>query len=202
MYKKISHNIVEEHFDRPEVLPTTVSAGLRVSSQPTVNRYVAFQNSLITFDEDLRSYIKSELFDTADNSFNWAQLAISIGLISDTYPEAGPFTARRTITDQLTAYVNSIKDLIVLVKSGQDFNIQKSTALSHLSSLFIVFSSINVPQPKNNTEIVITLTEYNQCIVDQIVARKIENWADDYIAAAQARTSIISIANIQRRPYY
>jgi len=199
MYKKISHNIVEEHFDHPMAFNVMQSQW-----PPSPNKFAfisSIKNQFIAFETDLRSYIKSELLDSTDNTFNWKQLINTVNQFGSFFlPYYGQAIANNVV-DYFTSYINSVSDIVKAVKSGQDIVGKQELALTHLISFVQLVTAIDPTwwtpmgiKPEDS------MADYNQQTVEQIISRNAQDWETDYNAAELA-FNIIALGGGNKAPY-
>lgn len=207
MYKKITHNIVEEHFEHPMTLPVSarpqaplVSAAWQLP--PYKNVYISsLQNQFIQYNIDLRSAIKSAVANSSDNEFNIAQITItSNGLIPFFELYFGRDNSQ-TIAGYFSSYALSLLDIVNAVKAGTDFSELQAISLNHLFNLIKLIDGI---YPDWWTPVVFTpqghMTDYNQAMVQQIVSRHAADWLADYKAAELS--NIVLWAGGSNPPYF
>lgn len=210
MYKKITHNIVEEHFAHP------LAAQLKKQIDKTKPLPPKNKESLAgSLDLDahklfnklywgVRNYVVSALGPNDDST-----ILIKTTLLKDVL-EFAPFfsayyptTVGTAVVSHLTGFVNSVTDVVQAARSGKDFTAPLATTRGHLDALAGVISAANPtswPEPTVKS----LLHEYLMKVVDQIIARTKKDWKADLEAATLAHnvltTGPISFGTLKGNP--
>jgi len=198
MYKKITHNIVEEHFahplsaqlkkeiDKTKLVPNTRGYGATAMSNIQMDSHKQF-NKLFW---GIRHYLVSALGANDDST-----TLIKTNLLKDV-ASFGPFFAAyystqvgNDVVTHLTSFANSFVDAVQLARSGRDYSAQLTAARTHLDALAKVLSLTN---PTTWPEAVVKsyFAEYVTKVTEQIVARVKKDWKTDAVAESQSHMII------------
>jgi hypothetical protein len=210
MYKKITHNIIEEHFDYP-VEPYINGNGNgngngKVAAMWPVlpnswNYTTAMKNQFNQFNGLLRSYLVSVLAENTDAEYLKSEL-IKSG--SEFYNFFEPYygqTNSSILVGHLSGFANAFVDFVNGVSSGQDVSNLRQRTIEKLVDFVNAIYTVN-PQWWTNVAIKpdIYVTAYAQALMEQATARKAKNWSADSEAAATA-ANIIANGPVYPSPF-
>lgn len=220
MYKRISHEIVEEHFDHPAVLPTQLTAGANLMYMPRPT--IGTTNGSLAIGDDLPQYVMTEstmLFRmdsrTLWSKYAWGLLNFGISL-NNNIPgtdatEARVITNASNIGEIATPYYGvtagiKIADLLASIAQIGIDAFKAIRAGERITTIVLLWDPVidelvdylNELNP-NNWPKELMKDYFNNLVkfwVDEAVARK----ANDILAAEQAidrinRLVIIGTAN-------
>lgn len=192
MYKKITHNITEEHFahpiaaelkkkvDKTIVKPTPKSALPAKTSSETA-LYLASHELFGKIYSGVRDYLVAALEGAPDTDYIAKQLLSDINKI-------GPLLAGYYSTQvgneaaiHLTEFAKTFTELVTAAKMGKDYAKLTTTALSHLDSLARVLGRIN-PMHWPEATVKEYLYEYASHVLEQVRSRVRRDWESDRIA--------------------
>jgi hypothetical protein len=193
MYKKISHTIVEEHFDHPAVLPDNIKSGLYSPGNPLPLPPSVMTEETMTFRMDSRTlwtryalgminYSVSDLGDLASTGNVKNSLARNSANIGAYFTPYYGLTAGGKISDYLTALTaNGIK-VVDTIKAGRNDIAVYIEIWSKQSTAFAEY--LNELNPNNYpkdllTEMFINLTKF---WVEDFNARYNKDFAADAVA--------------------
>jgi len=200
MYKKVTHSIVEEHFDHPmaQEIKKMVDHGAKMSAAwppgiKTNQLAVQLTSQFNEFNNALRNVIAG--YGTNDPAlvFNKQQL-------SDLTAAFGPFfepyygkPAAEAAVGHIAEFAKSIENTISAAAAKGDWNTPAAAALDHLNDLAALITSWNPVYWTNRSPALSTyLSQYYQAVVNQISSRAGQDWTKD---AAQAELARQIIAN-------
>jgi hypothetical protein len=199
MYKKITHNIVEEHFAHPmaaelkkkvdkTVAPTPKP---KVSITPEGNLHMAVHELMGKLAWGIRNYIVSTLGGIDDAAFIEASILKDIQDLSPVFTTYYSKTVADESLKHLTEFANAFCEVVKLAKAGKDYTKQAEVALSHADMLAKVLSTAN---PKNWPEEVVKeyLHQYATHLIAQITARMKKDWEADTLSSVKAINTIMS----------
>jgi hypothetical protein len=213
MYKKITHEIVEEHFDHPiaanikqmaEMLPT-VTKNLLVKQWPPLPQRFQFQsairNQFTKLNNDIRNVIVSDVANSEDLSFNMGNLNKTVLEFTELIKSYTDTKTADAIVKNLVDFSNNFILIIDSIKKGQMYDTLKTSAITDFTNFlqqgtvnFWVTGGGNVPA---NTYADVYITE----LIKQIISRLQKNWSDDSISAEKARIIISSSGPIYETPF-
>lgn len=183
MYKRITHNIVEEHFDHP--LATEIKSKLAPRQGPpsvTSDAEVQFRrktdNLFARLSRGLRSYIVSAIGTDSDAEFIKTQLIAAVNEFAPELTEYYSPTVVAEITGNLLGFINPFVQLVMYAKVNSDYSTYLTAATASLDALA---GSLNLINPANWPEETVKeyLHEYLTCLVEQVKARLKEDWVAD-----------------------
>ena len=202
MYKKITHTIVEEHFDRPMAAhikdlcecPPAMKASASMAMQGPVSSLD--MQKVYTFRTAARGVLgkyfwrtRSLLVSILDNASDQEALKTQLGLDIDNIGAAvAPYygDAGSALAEKLTACANSLLGIITAIKDGKDYTPLKATHAANITELATFLSSAN-PENWPATAVTAIFTELTNAFVEQAVARKDKVWLNDFAALERAQ---------------
>jgi hypothetical protein len=210
MYKKITHNVVEEHFAHPlaaqlkKQIDKTKPAPPKNKETLTGPLDLDAHKLFNKLHWGVRNYVVSALGPNDDST-----ILIKTTLLKDVL-EFAPFfnayyptTIGSSVVTHLTGFVNSVTDVVQAARSGKDFTSPLTATRGHLDALAGVISAANQtswPAPTVKAY----LHEYLMKVVDQIIARTKKDWKADLEAATLAHnvltTGPISFGTLKSSP--
>ena len=206
MYKKITHNITEEHFAHPlaaELKKKVEKLVVQPMTQPkpTLKSTISItpqtqlhMNSHEFFNKivwGIRNYLVSELNSAPDADY------IKTRLLKD-IAELGPILSKYYSTKigddavrHLTAFAGVLVELIAAAKAGKDITKLTASAFGYLDNLANVISIAN---PTHWPEPVVKefLHTYFTHVIDQVTARIKKDWDADMVASTKASNVLTS----------
>jgi hypothetical protein len=194
MYKKISHNIVEEHFDHPAVLPRDMKAGIMPDPrlvQPLPPAVMTEQT--MTFRMDSRTlwtkyalgmvnYSVSDFGSLAGTDNVKNSMARNAAAIGNFFTVYYGFTTGAKISDYLTALTTNGIKVVEIIKSGKtDVAVYMDIWAKQSASFAEYLNEINPSNyPKDLlTEMFVNLTKF---WLDDFTARYNKDFAADAVA--------------------
>lgn len=204
MYKKITHNIVEEHFDHPSVLPVSMSrpdlmppankpAGYYIETTEDNEAIEAFECAVEKLWNQYSEYARSAMISTLTGSEDEA--AVKARLMKN-LEELGaaivPYygeEASATLTSLLKEHVSITDEIFKAIKEDKN-TANLETALAANTDLLATFldTADSVNWPKATVLSVLSALSANS--LAQARARFAKDWAAD-IAANDASCEII-----------
>jgi hypothetical protein len=177
MYKRIIHNIVEEHYgddSRSEVLVKGNQRLVKAASglQLTIDQIITL---LVT---NMKLYIATAV-GSIGSSAEFKNKVIydinELGKILDGFYGSGSSTS---MIDHLKSFLDSMDRIIILAKTGADYADEFAAGLTHIDAAATAISDLN---SEHWPESIVKqyLRAYAGLLVDQVVARIKENWAMD-----------------------
>jgi hypothetical protein len=216
MYKKITHNIIEEHWDNVCVPvepanPTNGSTSDMVMSRrvsatwpisPTTWNYVtAVRNQFNQFNSLLRAYAISALSNSPDVTYTKNELMKVADEFTTFFDPYFGTTSALMISANLKNFASEFVDYVENVKAGRDVANAKSMLMQKLQNFVDTMNSIN-PQwwtglGQSASQY---LTTYGTHVLDQVIFRKASKWAED-IDAFNVASNIIANGPIYQSPF-
>ena len=204
MYKKITHNIIEEHFDYP-VEPAIngvnkVSAGWPMLPNAW-NYTTAMRNQFNHFNNLLRAYTISVLGNNPDAEYVKTELMSSANDFANFFePYYGQISAN-SLVSHLTGFATAFVDFVNAVNSGQDVSNIRIRVIEKLTDFVKNIYTVN-PQWWTNIAVKpdIYVTTYAQALMEQATARKAKNWTAD-TTANETAVNIIANGPIYSSPF-
>lgn len=177
MYKRIIHNIVEEHYgddSRSEVLVKGNQRLVKAASglQLTIDQIITL---LVT---NMKLYIATAVSSTG-SSVEYKNKVIydieELGRILDGFYGSGSSTS---MIGHLKSFLDNMDRIIILAKTGADYADEFTIGLTHIDAAALAISDLN---PEHWPESIVKqyLRAYAGLLVDQVVARIKENWGMD-----------------------
>lgn len=210
MYKKITHDIVEEHFHHPlaaqlkKQLDKTKPQPPKSKESHTGPLDIEAHKLFNKLYWGVRNYVVSALGPNDDST-----ILIKTTLLKDVL-EFAPFfnayyptTVGAAVVNHLTGFVNSVTDVVQVARSGKDFTAPLATTRGHLDALAGVIGAAN---PTSWPEPIVKsfLQEYLMKVVDQVIARTKKDWKADVEASILAHnvltTGPISFGTLKGNP--
>jgi hypothetical protein len=205
MYKKITHNIMEEHFAHP------LAADLKkkveklnpapIPVKPTLKSTIMItpENQLHMHSHEffgklvwgIRNYIISDLATAPDAAYIKSRLLKDIkdlGTILTTYYSK---KIGDDAVQHLTAFANVVTELVIAAKAGKDITKLTASAFGHLDDLASV---ISVANPAHWPEAVVKefLHTYFTHVIEQVTARIKKDWDADMVASTKGSNVLTS----------
>lgn len=197
MYKKITHTIVEEHFDHPEALRMKsklecypVTTGTTTTNPPAMRMMTPLAEQLITaahkllgnYAQRVRSHIVSILDATADEAAIDEQLTKDIKAIGAVVSAYYGAAASEEVDMYLKKIANGVADIARAVKSGKSIDDLKINLGRDVEFFATLLESAN---PKNWPAAAVRdiLGAAGDAWIAQIQARDSKKWAEDIALA-------------------
>jgi len=204
MYKKITHNITEEHFAHPLAadlkkkvdklnppLPVKPMPKSTITITPETQLHMTSHELFNKLLWGIRHYITSSLSNADDMAFIVDRLLTDIkdfGPILNTYY---PKKVGDAAIIHLTEFANVLTELVSAAKAGKDITKLTSSAYGHLDDLATIISAAN---PAHWPEAVVKefLHTYLTHVIEQITARIKKDWKADMTASIKASNVLTS----------
>ena len=213
MYKKITHEIVEEHFDHPiaadikqmsEISPM-ITKNLLVKEWPPLPQRYQFQSAIKSqftkLDTDLRNIIVSKMANSEDLSFNMDNLNKTVLEFIELIKSYTDTKTADAIVKNLMDFTNNFIQIIDNVKKGQTYDTFKSSAIADFTN-FLQQGTVNFwTSGGGNIPAGIYSDTYIAELIKQVMSRFEKKWSDDGIAAEKARNIISATAPIYGPPF-
>jgi hypothetical protein len=203
MYKKITHTIVEEHFDHPEALRmksklecypvttgTTPPPSMLMMTDAAKQLRTAAHKLLGNYVQRIRSHIVSTLDSAADSTAIDEQLTKDVAAIGAVVRAYYGDTASNEVDMYLKKIASSVIDIARAVKSGKSIDDLKTSLLRDIDFFATLLQSAN---PKHWPAAAVR-DYFNQAVdtwIGQIQARERKQWAED-IALADRTANIFT----------
>lgn len=196
MYKKITHNIVEEHYSHPmagEIKNMVEGAQVApgIDTEPAFKIRMEAKQYLSDFAWRLRSYIINAL----DGG---AELTVIEEYLNKTLAEIGKIIsvfygaeASAKAAQHLTGIMTGVFEAAKAAKANQPLVISKAKVTTHIAELAKLLGSAN-PMAWPETAVAELLTRAANAIVAQIEARQKRDWAADQAAADLANEILVT----------
>lgn len=199
MYKKITHNITEEHFGHPLATQMKKQMDKHNSKSMGVGDAIADTTHLDTHKQfskliwGVRNYIISALGPNDDGTTllknNLLTDATMIGQFFSRYYPASAVGSN--IATHLTGFVTSLVDVVQLARSSRDYTTQLTAVRTHLDQLARALAAAN-PKTWSAAQVAPYLTEYVGKLTEQIAARVKKDWKADLAAEYQTNQLMLN----------
>lgn len=192
MYKRISHNIVEEHFDHPAApelkskLANTHGSEHPKRSGSNNREWAVLNRDISNFVGHVRNYVVSEIQSADDVDYIKNQVLSDVTDISRTIEKHYATNVSDAVLMHLTSVVTSLVSLIAAAKSAKDIEPYKTIVLSHVAELATVLADANPSKWGLNANVKGYLDQYVGYLAEQINARLAQDWAADEMAMTRA----------------
>jgi len=195
MYKKVTHRIMEEHFDHPmaQEIKKMVDGDTKMNAvwppEPKSWQLGNEMKSQFTeFNTALRNVITGSGTNDPALAFNKQQL-------SDLTAAFGPFfepyygkPAAEAFVGHIAEFAKSIEDTISAAAAKGDWNTPAAAALNHLNALASLMTTWSPGYWNSRFPTLATyLSQYHQAVVNQISSRAGQDWTKDTAQAELAR---------------
>ena len=209
MYKRITHNIVEEHFDHPMAFDLKEKSSDPMD--PTLPKMKSSKNSMwmstntdiSTLVGHVRNYIVSEIGSADDVEYAKNKVLADVTRIGDTIAKHYSMEVSDAVLTHLTGIVTSLVSLLGAAKASKDLGPYTTIVLSHVDSLATALGAAN-PNKWNRVAVKEYLTQYVVALAEQIGARLAKDWAADEAAATKANNIMfngpISSGSLEGKP--
>jgi hypothetical protein len=213
MYKKITHTIVEEHFDHPEALRMKsklecypVTTGTTTTTPPAMLMYTDAATQLITvahkllghYAQRIRSHIISILDSTADTPALDEQLTKDIKAIGTVVSAYYGAAAGEEVDMYLKKIANGVADIARAVKSGKSIDDLKTKLVRDVEFFATLLEGAN-PKHWPAAAVRDILTAAGNAWIAQIQARDSKKWAED-IALADRVANMFTGSELSNDP--
>ena len=184
MYKRIVHNIIEEHFGSACDI-SKVSAGIKVgvASELQMSSNILFRNLALS----LRAYIVSVLISADDIDARLAKIISNIEVFGDFLQEYYDTGRVSVLIIHLKEFVDTLGRIVNLAKQGYDYSSELDLALTQVNSVANKISELN-PEHWPDSVVRKYLRSYTSQLMNQIVARLAEDWTSEFIAINAANS--------------
>jgi len=204
MYKKITHNITEEHFAHPLAadlkkkvdklnppLPVKPTPKATVMITPETQLHMTAHEFFGKLVWGVRNYIISALSNADDTTYVATRLLKDI---KDLSPILATYYSKKIGDDaviHLTAFANIVTELVTAAKAGKDITKLTVSAFGHLDDLANV---ISVANPTHWPEAVVKeyLHTYFTHVIEQVTNRIKKDWEADMVASTKASNVLTS----------
>jgi len=213
MYKKITHEIVEEHFDHPiaadikqmyEMSPG-ITKNLLVKQWPPLPQRFQFQtairNQFAKLNNDIRNVIVSDVANSEDHSFNMGNLNKTVLEFTELIKSYTDTKTADAIVKNLMDFTDNFILIIDGIKKGQIYDTVKTSAITDFTN-FLQQGTVNSWIGGGGVIPANTYADtYIAELIKQVVSRLQKNWSDDGIAAEKARNIISAGGPIYGTPF-
>ena len=200
MYKKITHTIVEEHFDHPEALrmksklecypvatgtittTTTSPPAMRMMTDQAEQLNTAAHKLLGNYVQRIRSHIISVLDSTADAAAIDEQLTKDVAAIGAVVRAYYGESAGNEVDMYLKKIATGIADIARAVKSGKSIDDLKTSVMRDVDFFATLLDSAN-PKHWPAAAVRDIFTVAVNTWIAQIQARDNKKWAEDIALA-------------------
>jgi hypothetical protein len=195
MYKKVTHSIVEEHFDHPmaQEIKKMVDSGKKVEAAwpPTPKSQELFNQLRLQFDQfntALRNVIVGSGTNDPALTYNKQQLSALTAQFGSFFEPYYGQSAAEAAVGHIAEFAKAIEDTISVAAAKGDWNTPAAAALDHLNALAALLTSWNPAYWNNRYPSLVTyFLQYYQAVVNQISARADQDWTKDAVQAFSAR---------------
>lgn len=182
MYKKIIHNIIEEHFDNPEYASTLPAPQFR-PKQAESDEYVKLNMDVKEYFSDyfwrLRLYLISLMASNEDLPAVEAYVFKNIDVLGKIIEPYYGMASANELTAYMRSYAQSVINVFKAVKSGTDTSTLKIAAQAEIDKIATMLRNLNPEGWSFNTlSSVLRSNLYNW--MDQAKNRKEKNWDLDF----------------------
>lgn len=197
MYKKITHNIVEEHFDHPMAGELKFAMEQAVVVSPDVDSAAAqafkteSRNHFNKFAWRLRSYIVSLLDGAQDAAVIEEELFKNVDGIGRLVSPYYGANASALVSQHLRGIVVSLMEAVKTAKVNQSLNGAKLKISEHIGNLARLLSEAN-PKFWPEAAVAELLTKATDALLLQAESRVKKDWATDQRAADLAHEILVT----------
>jgi hypothetical protein len=202
MYKKITHHIVEEHFEHPmSAHIKALNDGCIVPPPPpqlSMEKIYSFRSDtralLAKYFWRIRSYIVSVLDSGADEAALQERISRDISKLGQVLVPYYGTDAAATFTRLMVAYTTGVLAQVKAVNEGLDTAVLNDKTTADIDALAKCLAEIN---PDNWPEAAVAkiLSKLTSSWIDQAMARKQSDWISDFLAADEAQGTFITDTN-------
>jgi hypothetical protein len=209
MYKKITHEIVEEHFDHPmaaDIKQMAESASvLPVKGWPPLPQRYQFQsairNQFTKLNNDIRNVIVSDLANSEDLTFNKDNLNKTVLEFVELVKSYTDTKTADAIVKNLMDFINNFILIIDSIKKGQMYDTLKTSAITDFTN-FLQQGTVNSWISGGGVIPANTYADtYIAELIKQVMSRLQKNWNDDSMSAEKARIISSSSGPIYETPF-
>jgi hypothetical protein len=198
MYKKVTHNIVEEHFDHPmaQEIKKMVDHGAKMGAAwPPEPKSWQLGNELKSqfteFNTALRNVITGSGTTDPALTFNKQRLTELTAAFGPFFEPYYGKPAAEAVVGHIAEFAKAIENTISAAAAKGDWNTPAAAALTHLNALASLITSWNPGYWNNRSPALATyLSQYYQAVVNQISSRAGQDWTKDAAQAERARQII------------
>jgi hypothetical protein len=205
MYKKISHSIVEEHFDHPALAAYAVGASTGTMSSndmalpvlPPLTRY-RFISEYFWFEyvwylnELVHSVMLTDGTKTAPVQ---ERFLLSAAQIAAQARGIFGIDAANVISSNLTTVSQDIVELIKASKAGTDITAIKTALTSDVQILAQYLNNLN-PSTWNTDTVISAFNNIVNLLLAEITAMKAGNWNDELSNREQIKLAVLAVADL------
>jgi len=197
MYKKITHNIVEEHFGHPAAanIKSTIDKKVLLHPAPMVDAVSALKDTSKKlwhhFLWGTRHLFVSAMDGLPEQPATSAQLAQYIADIGDFYkPYYGDNFSNKLMT-HLTELTANLAEIAKGIKAGKDVTQMKATNAAHVNSIWELFSGGYIPTGAVKEK----LTTLTDSWIAQMEYRAKKDWTSDMKEMTAAYDALLGAPN-------
>lgn len=202
MYKKITHNITEEHFAHPiaaelkkkidkTIVSPTPKTKLPAKTSSETALYLASHELFGKLYAGVRDYLVAALEGAPDTEYITKQLLSDINKFGPVI--AGYYSTQvgDEVALHLTEFAKTFTELVTAAKMGKDYAKLTTISLSHLDNLARVLGRIN-PAHWPEATVKEYLYEYASYVLEQVKSRVRRDWESDRIAKENSSKVLMS----------
>jgi hypothetical protein len=205
MYKKITHNITEEHFAHPiaaelkkkvdKIAPksTPLKPTLRdmITISPEQELHMTSHELFGKIVWGVRNYIISELNSAPDTTYITTRLMKDIKEFAPVFTKYYSKKVGDDVVSHLTQFATALVELVTTAKADKDITRLTAMAYGHLDDLSNIISVVN---PAHWPEAVVKefWHVYLTHVIEQVKSRIKKDWEADTIASIKASNVLTS----------
>lgn len=188
MYKKITHNITEEHFAHPlaaelkkkvdKIIVKSTPPKATLPDSPETALHFAVHGLIANLASGVRNYTVAELGGLGDAAYIASKLLTDIKEFSPTLAAYYSTKVGDEAVMHLTDFAKTFVEIVTAAKADKDISKATLVALSHLDSLAKVLSMVN-PTLWPESTVKEYLHQYATNVIDQVKARVKKDWVAD-----------------------
>ena len=216
MYKKITHNIIEEHWDDVSIPVEPANSWGGSSSDIVTSRRVtatwpitpnqfnylsAVRAQFNQFNSLLRAYAISALSNNPDLNYTKNELMKVADEFSTFFDPYYGSSSAMMLASHLKNFASEFVDYVDNVKSGRDTTSSRTSLMQKMQNFVDAMTTMNPmwwsPLGATSTQYI---TTYGNNVLDQVVFRKASKWAED-IDAYNVATNIIANGPVYQNPF-
>ena len=208
MYKKVTHSIVEEHFDHPmaQEIKKMVDGDIKMSATwPPEPKAWQLGNELKSQFTEFNTALRNVITGSGTND---PALAYNKQRLTELTAAFGPFfepyygkPAAEAVVGHIAEFAKAIENTISAAAAKGDWNTPAAAALTHLNTLASLITSWNPTYWNNRYPPLSTyFSQYFQAVVNQISSRAGQDWTKDTAQAELARL-IVAIGPLTFTPF-
>lgn len=196
MYKKITHSIIEEHYDHPDVL--TAIPSNKPDIKPTIADTTLSnilrrrcRDAMVHYVSRMRDTVLAISNGTADRALAVQLASTEITKLAEIFNRYYPINQVDTLSRELGIMTSTAIEMAAAEKDGTDSTIYTVQNTNSIEALAVLMSSL-MDSMWFKDELVTLFTEVVDNWVGQVRARKISDWPTDFRLAVKNESWLVA----------